>query len=40
MNDLGVDKDFQPVIEAFAEFLGTGIEEARKEWMIRFDAEQ
>lgn len=31
-----MDKDFQPVIEAFAEFLGTSIEEARKEWLIRY----
>ena len=36
VDDLGVDKDFQPVIEAFAEFLGTSIEEARKEWLIRY----
>lgn len=36
VDDLGVDLDFQPVIEAFAEFLHTSIEEARAEWLIRY----
>lgn len=36
VDDLGVDLDFQPVIEAFAEFLNTSVEEAREEWLIRY----
>ena len=36
VDDLGVDLDFQPVIEAFAEFLNTSVEEARAEWLIRY----
>ncbi len=36
VDDLGVDFDFQPVIEAFAKFLNTSIEEAREEWLIRY----
>lgn len=36
VDDLGVDLDFQPVIEAFAKFLNTGVEEARAEWLIRY----
>lgn len=36
VDDLGVDLDFQPVIEAFAEFLNVSVEEARKEWLIRY----
>lgn len=36
VDDLGVDLDFQPVIEAFAQFLGTSVEDARKEWLIRY----
>lgn len=33
---LGVGLDFQPVIEAFAKFLNTSVEEARAEWLIRY----
>ncbi len=36
VDDFGVDLDFQPVIEAFAEFLNTSVEEARAEWLIRY----
>lgn len=36
MRELGVDIDFQPVIEAFARFLNTSVEEARAEWLIRY----
>lgn len=36
VDDLGVDLDFQPVIEAFAKFLNTSVEEARAEWLIRY----
>lgn len=36
VDDLGVDLDFQPVIEAFAAFLHTSVEEARAEWLIRY----
>ena len=36
VDDLGVDLDFQPVIEAFAKFLDTSVEEARAEWLIRY----
>lgn len=36
VDELGVDIDFQPVIEAFAEFLNTSVEEARAEWLIRY----
>ena len=36
VDDLGIDLDFQPVIEAFAKFLNTSIEEARAEWLIRY----
>lgn len=36
VDELGVDLDFQPVIEAFAEFLNTTVEEARAEWLIRY----
>ena len=36
VDDLGVDLDFQPVIESFAEFLNTSVEEARAEWLIRY----
>ncbi len=35
VDDLGVDLDFQPVIEAFAKFLNTSVEEARAEWLIQ-----
>lgn len=35
VDDLGVDLDFQPVIEAFAKFLNTSVEEARTEWLIQ-----
>ena len=36
VDDLGIDLDFQPVIEAFAKFLNISIEEARAEWLIRY----
>lgn len=36
VDDFGVDLDFQPVIEAFAKFLNTSVEEARAEWLIRY----
>lgn len=36
VDDLGVDLDFQPVIEAFAKFLNISVEEARAEWLIRY----
>lgn len=35
-DELGIDMDFQPVIEAFARFLNTSVEEARAEWLIRY----
>lgn len=36
VDDLGVDLDFQPVIEVFAKFLNISVEEARAEWLIRY----
>lgn len=36
LDELGMDLDFQPVIEAFADFLNTSVEEARQEWLIRY----
>lgn len=36
VDKLGVDIDFQPVIEAFALFLNIDVEEARVEWLIRY----
>lgn len=36
VDELGVDIDFQPVIEAFAKNLNTTVEEARTEWLIRY----
>lgn len=36
IDELGVDIDFQPVIEVFARFLNTSVEEARAEWLIRY----
>lgn len=36
VDELGVDIDFQPVIENFAKFLHISVEEARAEWLIRY----